>query len=438
MILVMRAICRGATAAIVLSCFAQSFFVLSATAAPADDSDLDALMLADQTPAAVEAARDWRAFFEGAYGSAVLRQDGSTRREHRFSADLQYDHSFSREWRAVFADRLDMNWPAQGGDKHSINTIKEAYLSWSAAENTLLDFGRINARFGVAMGYNPTDWFRSGALRTIVSINPASLKENRQGSVMLRGQRLWDGGSMTALYSPKLDVQPSINPFNPNWGATNYENRWLLAVSQRISDNVRPQWLFYQEGDRPMQLGLNLTSLLNDATVVYAEWSGGRSQSLLSQVLKQASIAHADDTAFRNRISTGVTYTTPNKISLTAELEYNGGGLDQHAWDGLRNGPLPLYGQYRYRVQAVQDLPTKQVLFLYGTWQDAFINHLDLSAMESVAAADSSHRTWLEARYHADHLEYALQWQRNSGKPLSEYGAAAQTRSWQASVRYYF
>ena len=46
--------------------------------------------------------------------------------------------------------------------------------------------GRINVRNGAALGYNPTDFFRSGALRSVVSIDPNSLRENRLGTVMLR------------------------------------------------------------------------------------------------------------------------------------------------------------------------------------------------------------------------------------------------------------
>ena len=412
--------------------------LLMAGSALADDEDASALQLADTAPAAVEKARDWRAFVEGGYGGSSRRDGDPARYSRRLSFDIQYDHSFSSEWRAVFADRLDINSPKQGTGENSINTIKEAYLSWRAQADTILDLGRVNVRNGVAMGYNPTDYFRTGVLRSVVSISPASLKENRQGSAMLRAQQLWDSGSVTALYSPKLVTQASSNAFNPDWGASNNRDRWLIALNQKVDDNFNPQLLLYQEEHQRAQIGLNLTALLNDATVAYLEWSGGRSPSLLAQSMAQAALPHADDSAFHNRLSTGATYTTPNKISLTAEYEYNGGGIDQSDWDALRRGPLPLYGLYRGWVQAVQDQPTRQTLFFYGMWQDALITHLDLSAMESVDVADASHRSWLEARYHLDQFEYALQWQRNSGKRFSDFGAAPQRQSWLASLRYYF
>ncbi|MFY9327858.1 MAG: hypothetical protein WAO76_07545 [Georgfuchsia sp.] len=415
-----------------------SLGLLAAGCALADDQDVSALLLADTAPAAVESADNWKTYVEGAFGGSTRRDGNQTRHDHRLSLDVQYDNSFAPGWRAVFADRLDMNWPALANDENSINTVKEAYLSWQARPDAILDLGRINVRYGVAMGRNPTDYFRSGALRSIVSVDPASLKENRQGSVMLRGQSLWDGGSITALYSPKLSDQASSNAFNPDWGATNNQNRWLIAISQKISDDINPQFLVYQEEKLPVQLGLNLTALVSDATVIYFEWSGGRSPSLLTQALNQAALAASHDGQFRNRVSTGLTYTTSNKISLTAEFEFNGGGLDKADWKALGRGSPAIYGLFRNWLQNAQEPPTKQAVFFYGRWQDALINHLDLSAMEHFDAVDSSRLYWLEVRYHLERAEFAVQWQRNSGQLLSNYGAAPQEQIWQALLRYYF
>ena len=38
-----------------------------------------------------------------------------------------------------------------------------------------------------------------------------------------------------------------------------------------------------------------------------------------------------------NRLATGLTYTSPNKITLTAEFEYNGGGLSGAQWEARRD-----------------------------------------------------------------------------------------------------
>ena len=403
-----------------------------------EDPDLKALMLADQAPKTVEQPSNWRSFIEAGVGRSLLRSTGSDQNNQRLSVDLQYDNSFAPGWRVMLSDRLDMSWPPQSGDQRSINTIKEAYLSWQASSDQLLDAGRINVRNGVALGYNPTDFFRSSALRSVVSVDPASLKENRQGSIMLRGQQLWDSGSLTALFSPRISDQANNAAFNPDVGATNHENRWMLALSQKLSADITPQWLLFKSEQQPVQFGMNLTGLINDSTVLFAEWAGGRSTSLLTQAYQQQGIPAQNDNAFRNRAAVGVSYTTTNKLTLTGELEYNGGALDAQQWDRLRNGPLPLYGVYRNAVQLAQESPTKRSAFVYASWQDALINHLDLSAMTRYDMADASRMWWLEARYHLSHSEYALQWQRNSGNKLSDYGAAPKALSWQLLARYYF
>ena len=97
-------------------------------------------------------------------------------------------------------------------------------------------------RNGVATGYNPTDYFRAGAVRSIVSIDPASLKTRRQGSVMLRGQSLWDSGSLTAMFSPKLaKASRRRRRFNPDFGATNHRRPLARRVSQKIGGRFTPQ-----------------------------------------------------------------------------------------------------------------------------------------------------------------------------------------------------
>jgi hypothetical protein len=432
---------RPAHACTVLLCMAM--IAACAQAAESDVATDDAALdLADRIPEAPQQARNWHLFAEGALGSDKLR-DGRTQSNHRLSLDLQYDAAFAPGWRAVLSDRLDASWPPTNAltNEHAINTIKEAYLSWQAQANTILDLGRINVRNGVAVGYNPTDYFRAQAVRSSVSVDPNSLKINRQGSVMLRGQKLWNSGSITAIVSPRLANQASDSGnsgFNPNLGATNHENRWLIAVSQKITDRLSPQFLLYKPASLPAQLGFNLSGLVNDATVAYVEWSGGRSPSLLAQALDQQGIAHTDDSAFRNRLATGLTTTTANKISLTAEVQYNGGAQDNDSWTLMRNNPTPALGLYRNWLQQAQEPVTRWRTFAHLRWQDALINHLDLSALAYYNLADHSRLTWIEARYHWQRTELALQWQRYTGEALTEFGATPQLWSWQVVLRQYF
>ncbi|MBM3117775.1 hypothetical protein [Jeongeupia naejangsanensis] len=406
--------------------------LLAAAVAHADGGDADALALADATADAQTATRDWRFLTELAGASAQYRFNDQPA-EARLSLDGRIDRRFHDDWRFVFADRLDLR--STGGHQSSVNTLKELYLGWQPDTDLLLDLGRINTRYGAGFGYNPTDFFKVGALRSVTSVNPASLRENRLGSVMLRGQKLWDGGSLTAMYSPKLADSPSDDAFNPDWGASNPQDRWLLAVSQSFGNdhggNLNPQLLLYHDADTT-QLGLNWSVLLGDATIVYAEWAGGRQPSVAGRA------AGIDDTAFRNAASTGLTWTAAAKVTLTLEYQYDGAALDDAGWSALRSGPLPAYVRYRQLAAQRQDLTTRHAAMLYAQWQDALIRHVDLSGFVRQDLIDDSRLSWLEARWHGDDTDIALQWQYDAGETRSNYGGLPQRQIWQALLSHYF
>lgn len=404
-----------------------------AGAALGEDSDEAALALADKTQAEAKPPSDWRMTAEGALIESIDRATGEPRRAQRASFDALYDHRFAPAWRFVVADRVDVAWRGAPTYDDSVNTLKETYVSWQPQADRLFDLGRLNLRYGVATGYNPTDYLRAGAVRSVVSVLPASLRENRLGTVMLRGQQLWSAGSLSALYAPKLADRPNDSPFSPDFGATNDQDRWLLALSQKLGDDFNPQFLLYDDERGSPQLGVDVTTLLNDASVAYLEWSGGRSRSLLAQAL-----ALPDDTAFRSRAAGGVTYTAATKVTVTLEYDYNGAGLDEAAWNRLRAGPPAAYLQYRNFVQALQDPPTQRNVFFFARWEDALLLHLDLSALARLDVADRSRLSFLEARYHWEHVDLALQWQHNGGAATSEFGALTQETIWQALVTYFF
>jgi hypothetical protein len=406
--------------------------LLIAAAASADDADEAALALADKTQTKVEAPSAWRTSTSAALIESQPRSGEATHAQ-RLSVDTQYDTRFASNWRVVFADRLDLAWRGEPTYDDFINTLKEAYVSWQPQPQNIFDLGRINLRYGVATGYNPTDFFRAGAVRSVVSVAPASLRENRLGSAIVRGQTFWAGGALTALYAPKLADRPNSSPFSPDFGSTNSERRWLFAYSQKVTADFSPQFLIFGETHDAPQFGLNLTTLLNDATVAYLEWSGGTSPSLHTEAL-----GLPDDNAFRSRTAAGVTYTAPSKLSVTVEYDYNGAALDDDGWDALRAGPASAYLQYRTFVQTRQDLPTRRSVFLAALWQDAFFLHFDLSGFQRIDAVDHSRLSFIEGRYHWNHADLALQWQRNSGSPSSDFGALPQEQVWQLVAAYFF
>src|SRR5207244_12924542 len=127
---------------------------------------------------------------EGMVGIGDLRDGSGTRDLRRLSLDFMHASPFATGWRAVLSDRLDHMRPSDGA-ADTINSLREAYVSWQPqSASTVVDAGRVNLRYGPGYGYNPTDFFRDGALRTITSIDPFALRENRLGTVVARGQRL--------------------------------------------------------------------------------------------------------------------------------------------------------------------------------------------------------------------------------------------------------
>jgi hypothetical protein len=396
---------------------------------PAEPDDLSALSLADKAPVETVATRDWHLSSEFATTNSVLR-NGERVNGQRLSLDLTVDKTLGKGWRVLFADQLDLRRQPQPGESTTLNTVKEAYLSWQPDDGLAVDMGRVNARYGVALGYNPTDYFRTGANRSIVAIDPASLKTRRQGSVMLRGQRVWEDGSLTALFSPKIQSEAKDGPFNLDFGATNFDDRWLVAYSQRIGGSFTPQVLLFKEGAQSPQLGVNLTSVVGQAGVVYFEWSGGKSDSQLGQATRRP-----QDSSFRSRMAAGGTYNAPNKLSLTLEYHYNGDALAKDSWDALV--PMDRLA-YRLWVQNRLEMVSKKSVFAYASWQDGLMSNLDFNAMLRQNVDDSSRLGWIEARYHWKRTDLAVQWQQQQGTPASEFGAYPQRRSLQVLVRYYF
>ncbi len=399
-----------------------------ASASPPDD--LDALSLADKAPeSAAPAARPWRLFLEGAVGRGKLRGTGSDFSLYRGSIDFRYDDHIAPGLRLVFSDRLD-GVDSDGippGD--NVNTLREAYLSWARTEDQIFDLGRVNIRNGVAMGFNPTDWFKTNALRSIVDPDPAVLRENRQGTVVVQAQQLWSGASLTAAVSPRLGRSADTETFALNVGATNPSNRLLVAGSYKFSDKLSTQLLAFGGDDDPVQVGLNLSGLIGDAVVAFAEVSAGRGRPLVAQALDLP-----EGNSSQQRASIGFTFTTSFNLGLTAEAEYNSAAPQGDQWHLLSASAQQ---QVLATAQALQDLPTRSQWFLYADWKDALVQRFDVSAFLRQDMQTSSRAFWLEGRYAWERTELALQWLRYTGSPGTVFYAVPQQQTIQLVLRIY-
>lgn len=424
----MRLLYPNACTALLIAAMAQ------ATPALAADAELDALSL-ESAPitSAPDTTSNNRFFLEGTWGNAAQRYAPGSRALGRASLDVLLAGNWSPDVRAVLSDRLDYMDPSEIGSDATVNSLREAYLSWQPdGGNSIFELGRINLRFGPAYGYNPTDFFRDGSLRNITSSNPFALRENRLGSVMLRAQRLWQGGSLSVVYSPKLENQASANGWSLDLGATNNRNRGLFELSTRFSPTLSSQVLVYKEQDQSAAMGASVTSLLSDAAVAHFEWSNARQVNPVNRALGIAAAASR-----RNRLAAGVTYTTLSKLSVTGEYQYNGFGASQQDWAALSATPVSKVA-YLLDAQVRQDLVSRQAFLLYVTQKNLLVKDLDLTAFVRFNTQDHSRQTWLELRQHWDKYDLALRWQQFSGNIDSEYGILPDSRIVQLLGNFYF
>lgn len=402
--------------------------------AASDDAALDLVPSGDATPAQAT-DRSVRLFGELVAGRLSQRYGLPSEDARRASLDFTWTFKPAPQWRGVLSNRLDDVHPVESGSRSTLNSLREAYVGWQDDSGSLaFDIGRVNVRNGPGYGFNPTDYFRDGASRAVTTADPLALRENRLGTVMLRAQQLWDGGNVSLTLAPKLRDRASQESFSLDLGATNHADRALLAVSAQPSGQVSLQLFAFHESNKGLQIGANATALLGGSVVGFAEWSGGKDHDLLSAALDaQPKVVN------RQRATVGLTYTTPSKLALTAEYEYNGFALNSRQWNqALATYGIEPLGAYLYTVQQRQDIASRKAVLLYASQRDAGIKNLELTALLRVNLEDHSRFAWAEARYHWPRFDLALQWQTNLGKAESEYGAVTGKTLVQLLAAFYF
>jgi hypothetical protein len=368
----------------------------------------------------------------------LQRSDGlPTQDGRRRAIDLRYATALGNGLRLALSDRLDDTHPALPMHPSTVNSLREAFIEWhgdSAAALADVAAGRINLRNGPAFGYNPTDYFRTGALRTLNTADPVALRENRLGVAMLRLGRPLRDGELTLALAPKLADAPSHSGLSLDLGATNTNSRALLSTSQRLSSGFNGQVLLLAERGAAPQIGASATALVSDAAVAYGEYSRGRAASLQDIVLGAAAPA----TPMFAHAALGMTYTLPTQTSLTLEAEFNGAGLETAGWQHvLAHGPAAL-SRYYELTQSSQEPGFRRNCLFYVAQKGFVLKQLDLTAFVRLNVKDRSRLAWAELRYHWTSVDLALQWQRSSGSAQSEFGIFPYRQTLQAIGFIYF
>lgn len=408
--------------------------------AAGDDATLAALDLADSTEVEPVEEKNLTAMAEVA---ASFNEYGKSMQ--RVSLDMRWDtplmENLSQDWRLVLANRIDSRFTRGMRENRNVNSLKEAYLTYRLTPQSLFDMGRVNTRYGVAFGYNPTDFLGRGTIRSVTSADPDLLRSNRLGNGMIRWQQLWDKAALTTIFSPKLSGHTSDRSGSLDWGASNPRDRVLLVGSYQFSENLNPQLLLLHEQGRSPQVGVNFSRVLSRYTLLYAEWAGGRQPYNWQNSLPR----DRQHIAWRNRLATGMTWSGDNGLTLRVEGQYDGASDSKRARATLAG--VPAYVLEREKAsyggsdqQAADWLRPRHALLLQGYWKD-IVDRYDVNAIWLRDLQQNRNLGFTEVRRRFRTADVALQWQRvyqADQVDIKQVDNIQPEQRWQLSFSYYF
>lgn len=411
----------------------------ASTQAPA--ADLDALRLGVATAPSDESHEDASNWGKGLRLEAWAQQY-STRAgvttpakstfNARAVADYRHEWTLSASTRAWLSDRIEASNRANGQPSTWRNALREAAVSWRLGEAdrpAYLDAGRIVMKAGSAAGYNPTDFFKAKAVVTQTTLDPAALRENRLGTVMLRGQAVQPWGSFTMAAVPSMSSRDTLDESAAALGLerTNRQS----AVYVKASPDVKPGvsldiGALARQADKP-RLGLSSSWLVSDAWVAAAEWSG--SHDARAALPGQAAQAKT----WTNRWAANISWTAPWGTTFTLEHDYAGDALSRAGWqawrDAVATNPAqhgPSLGRLIDERVEQQEPLVQRSWYARAVWLDA-VKGVDVSAFVRRNAYDRSRLWQVDASWHVNaHNTVSVLTGRFEGGPLTQYGLAPQ------------
>ncbi len=298
--------------------------------------------------------------------------------------------------------------------------LREAAFQWRPSANDFVDIGRISLRSGVALGYNPSDFFRSRSAVDTSTRDPQAQRNNRLGTVMLSWQRILAQGSVQLVLAPRLAQADSYSQDASQrelrLGDTNGSFRGLLKGSLTLSDDLKPEVLLYHD-EYGWQLGANLTRSVGAQSVVYLELAGGRRFSLFDQALRDGvalgdlppSVPGVRTDAAQRRwqqdAAVGWTWTSQAGPTISLEFDYHQAAFSRQDWQnwqdigsaGLEGAALAWYVR-SYAAQRQEPL-ARRALFLRAQWDHAGHRDLYLNAFVNHNLDDDSWLVQASAEY---------------------------------------
>ncbi|HET9762124.1 MAG TPA: hypothetical protein VFR50_01345 [Casimicrobiaceae bacterium] len=387
--------------------------------------------------------------------------------EERLFGDARVEWPLGPNATVAYSGRLnvatseDVGFPNRDNVTHD---LRELHLSVEPRPRDYLDLGRINVKSGVALGFNPTDFFKARAVVDPLTADPSVLRENRLGTLMVRGQHVGDGGSVSLVYAPKVTEPAPVGAdpnrgFSPLFGRTNASNRWLVKGSARLRDDISPELLLFGENGHT-KIGANLTENIGQSMVAYVEWSGGRRLGIIDEALafgRQTGtipdsapdvINQGGKEQFRSQAAIGASYTTENKITFNLEYHYNGAGFSSDDWRRWfaageeQSASSPIARQLWYvRAYAAerQEPLQRHAVVLRMDWVDLLVPKLELTGFALADVRDGSTLLQLSADYAAsDFWSFGVLAAATTGGRRSNFGSLPQESTVLFNVQRYF
>jgi len=342
--------------------------------------------------------------------------------------------------------------------------LKEAYVSWQQSPTQFIDIGRINIKNGVATGLNPTDYFKVGAVIDHNTEDVSQLRDARLGTVLIKGQKLWDGGSLTLLASPKMSDKngrwySDKGVIGLNVQKSNAYQRSMLVFTHKLSEDFSPEHIYYNESGNH-NLGLNVSKAISNQWLSYVEWSVGKRRNLIDEALLKArsenllspSIAQwfPDDKGeyYQHQFVMGASYTSALNITTNLEYLYNEAGLSKTDVEDLftagvnsQNNPmaqgqlLSISGLAKTRGESFG----QHTLFLRSNWLDAGEDGLNLTGLLFYDLNDDSYLIQAEIAYELNsNALWSIRVANYLGHNKSNYGSIAKQQTATLLLEYSF
>jgi len=374
------------------------------------------------------------------------------------SFDIQSDVKASRSSRLHLSDRMNLihedglSFPSQENFR---NDLRELYANAELADGVVfLQAGRINTRGGVALGFNPTDFFKTRSSVLQSSIDPSAARENRLGVFQVAAQAIFAKASLNVIAAPALEAAAPLAKPEPSLslrlGQTNGENRFLAVASAEVLD-LSPQLLVFHD-DQGERLGVNLSHGVGSRLILYGEWAGGKMPALEARALKFAA-----DTGtlprlpldlqprFQNDVAIGGSWTSSSRFTVHLEYHYHESGLtaDDLKFRLATGAANPLLGKelwlIRHYASDQQEPLMQNQVFVRLAIPDLFWTRHELDAVAFISPDDGSTTAQLASVYLVnDSWSLSFYWTSFLGSATSDEGTLPFQNIFAAKIGRYF